>query len=169
MSNARNTVIKMNNFDGTETTETQSHVYVSDGTVLKTQSLAVFKDKFGTADSSLYADLAEKYEPDAVYEEGMVLAVGGSNEVTKYTNQNNVAGIVSFYPAFKMNEGLEDGVYIALKGKVPCKINGSAIKGQFIIADSNGFGKAVDLVENYSLLLGIALEDSINNKVMVKV
>jgi len=170
MSKSRSTVNKMNSFDGSSTGNLPGSVFIEEGGLLKRQSLDTFKANFGTAESSNYADLAEKYEADAEYEEGTVLAVGGDKEVTLYNNQTNVAGIVSAYPGLRLNESLEGGVYIALKGQVPCKINGEAKKGQHIVADTNGRGKAVnDLTGLVGLVLGVALENSINNTVKVKV
>ena len=114
----------------------------------------------GTATSADYADLAEKYLPDAEYGEGVVLAIGGDNEVTLYTKDTPLAGVVSLKPAFEMNADLEGGVYVALKGRVPCNINGSAKKGDIIIADDNGCGRAVSCITSFSeQKIGIALED----------
>jgi len=114
----------------------------------------------GTATSVDYADLAEKYLPDAEYGEGVVLAIGGENEVTEYKSGMPLAGVVSLIPAFEMNSSLEGGVFVALKGRVPCKINGSAKKGDIIIADDNGAGKAVDAITTFAdQKIGIALED----------
>ena len=114
----------------------------------------------GTATSADYADLAEKYLPDAEYGEGVVLAIGGDNEVTLYTKDTPLAGVVSLQPAFEMNADLEGGVYVALKGRVPCNINGSAKKGDIIIADDNGCGRAVSCITSFlEQKIGIALED----------
>lgn len=114
----------------------------------------------GEATSARYADLAEKYLPDAEYGEGTVLAVGGENEVTEYKSGMPLAGVVSIKPGFEMNIELEGGVFVALKGRVPCKINGSAKKGDIIIADDNGAGKAVNAITTFAdQKIGIALED----------
>lgn len=95
----------------------------------------------GTAINALYADLAERYEADAEYEPGTVLVFGGEVEVTttkKYAD-TRVAGVVSTKPAFKMNSGAgfsDTHPYIALKGKVPCKVVGHIKKGDLLVTSS---------------------------------
>jgi hypothetical protein len=91
-----------------------------------------------TAGSTLeatYADLAEKYMPDAEYEPGTVLIFDGSQEVTMSTGaeDHRVAGIVSTNPAYKLNSDLQGGVYIALVGRVPCKVVGTIRKGDMLV------------------------------------
>ena len=59
-----------------------------------------------------------------------------------------VAGVISTLPGLRMNvseENKEDPLwpFIALKGRIPCKINGTAQKGDYIVADDNGKCKAV--------------------------
>jgi hypothetical protein len=117
----------------------------------------------GRATSANWADLAEKYEADAEYPEGTVLAVGGSKEVTKYQDGMPLAGVVSLYPGFKMNntELTKDWPFVALKGRVPVKITGQANKGDYILADADGKGIAVSSLETFEQqqrLIGIALE-----------
>jgi hypothetical protein len=92
----------------------------------------------GIASSSRYADLAERYEADAVYDVGTVLVIGGEKEVTvtdKYAD-TRVAGVVSINPAYMMNSEAgndETHPYIALKGRVPCKVIGTIAKGDLLI------------------------------------
>jgi len=101
-----------------------------------------------TATSAYYADLAERYEADAEYDEGTVLVLGGDKEVTT-TNQfadTRVAGIVSKNPAYMMNSSAGNDnthPYIALKGRVLCKVIGSIKQGDLIVTSSvPGFGCA---------------------------
>jgi len=116
------------------------------------------------------ADIAEKYESDFDYDAGTVLGFGGNKEVTLYNKTLKVAGVVSTNPAYMLNSENE-GIYIALKGRVPCKINGDAKRGQYIIADDNGLGITVDnyTFEESRKLLGIAISDSSNSVVEIKV
>ena len=94
-----------------------------------------------TASRARYADLAERYEADAVYESGTVLVIGGDKEVTvtdKYAD-TRVAGIVSKNPAYMMNSEAgtdETHPYIALKGRVPCKVVGSINKGDLLVTST---------------------------------
>ena len=120
----------------------------------------------GRATSANWADLAEKYEADKEYDEGTVVAIGGDKEITEYREGMPLAGVVSFHPGVRMNvteENMEDPLFpfVALKGRVPVKIKGSATKGDYIIADDNGLGVAWWGVEpNFDpyKLIGIALE-----------
>jgi len=89
----------------------------------------------GTATSANYADLAEKYLADSEYAPGTVLIFGGDKEVTLSTEANDrrVAGVVSTNPAHMMNAGLKGGVYVALTGRVPCRVVGLIYKGDLIV------------------------------------
>jgi len=94
--------------------------------------------------------LAEKYLADADYLVGTVVSIGGEKEVTACTVGDRAIGIVSANPAYMMNSGLEGGTYIALKGRVPCKVIGQVKKGQKLVAGSNGaaqisFGNSADV------------------------
>jgi hypothetical protein len=116
----------------------------------------------GVATSAQWADLAEKYEADAEYGEGVVLGIGGDKEVTKYTKGMPLAGVVSAKPAFMMNntEETKDWPFIALKGRVPVNIKGTAKKGDYIIAYDGGKGIAVNRILTNStrdVIIGIAL------------
>ena len=130
----------------------------------------------GTAASANWADLAEKYLADEVYAPGTVLAIGGDAEVTLFKPGMKLAGVVSTQPGLMMNQtdaNRDDPMwpFVALKGRVPCFINGSAKKGQYIIADQDGKGRAVDelsTIAEYTMLIGIALEDG-TDEVEVKV
>ena len=109
----------------------------------------------GTATSALFADLAEKYLADQEYEVGTVVCVGGEAEVTAVNRGDRAFGVVSGNPAFRMNEGLVGGTYIALKGRVPVKINGPVNKGDRLIADSNGCaGVASVILKNMPIRAG---------------
>lgn len=126
-----------------------------------------------TATSANYADLAENYLGDKVYPAGTVLAIGGDNEVTEYNGRMPVAGVVSTNPAYIMNNSPENSenelyVAVALKGKVPCFVEGEVKKGQYVVAYRNGKGIASNTyVPEFHI--GVALENSVNGTVMVKV
>jgi hypothetical protein len=89
-----------------------------------------------TATQAQYADLAEKYLPDAHYEPGTVMVFAGEKEVTSAKNfmDRRIAGVVSSNPAYMMNSEQEGGIYIALQGRVPCKVIGTIKKGDMLIA-----------------------------------
>ena len=85
------------------------------------------------ATSAQYADLAEIYETDSTYDVGTVMIFGGEKEVTQSTSSNDtrVAGVISEYPAYLMNNKSE-GQAIALVGKVKCKVYGTISKGDLL-------------------------------------
>jgi len=122
----------------------------------------------GTATTAQYADLAENYAPDAVYGEGTVLMFGGTMEVTEATQGTTaIAGIVSTNPAFLMNEGL-DGVSVALRGRVPCKVYGPISKGDLMIAGSGGVAVS-DNNANPNAVLGRALANNEDGYAIIEV
>jgi len=91
----------------------------------------------GTATQAQYADLAEKYLPDQMYDPGYVLVFGGEKEVTTTTINCDykLAGVVSTDPAYLMNSALM-GVAIALKGRVPCNVVGPVHKGDILVTST---------------------------------
>lgn len=123
-----------------------------------------FNVGFGTATASRYADLAEKYLPDQDYDVGTVMVVGGSAEVTQSSGGDRAIGVISAKPGLMMNQDLENGVYVALKGRVPVKIHGSITKGQRLIAGPSGC--AVGVFGSHPDVFAIALEDSKGNNVV---
>lgn len=114
----------------------------------------------GTATAARYADLAEKYLTDKEYEAGTVVSVceHGDHEVEACQWGQRAIGVVSTNPAFMMNKDLEGGTYIALKGRVPCKVTGAVRKGQRLIAGNNG--TAVAAVPHAGDVFAIALNSS---------
>jgi hypothetical protein len=117
------------------------------------------------ASQARYADLAERYAADMIYEPGTVVVIGGDKEVTACEERAStaVAGIVSKNPAYMMNSDAgtdETHPYIALKGRVPCKIIGSIKKGDLLVT-STRFGHACAKLptDSSNAVIGKALED----------
>ena len=81
--------------------------------------------------------------PDREYEPGTVLVFGGDAEVTiaNAYMDTRIAGVVSTNPAYMMNSGQDGGVYVALQGRVPCKVTGKIRKGDMLVA-AGGLGVA---------------------------
>ena len=126
----------------------------------------------GATFESTYADLAEKYSPDADYEPSTVLVIGGTQEVTVTTERANVAraGIVSTHPAYMLNGELEDGVYIALTGRVPCKVTGMIKKGDLLVTSTlAGHAEAAQFGDNPNAAIGRALENFTGNSGVIEV
>jgi hypothetical protein len=119
-----------------------------------------------TATSARYADLAERYEADAVYDEGTVLVIGGEKEVTicQEWGATYWAGIVSKNPAYMMNSEAgsdETHPYIALKGRVPCKVVGPVSKGDMLACSAYpGHAQTISSDNfNPAAIIARALED----------
>jgi hypothetical protein len=121
-----------------------------------------FNTIFAKATSAQYADLAECYTADANYPPGTVVVFGGDQEVTISQNRGDakVAGVVSTNPSFIMNSGLEANhvVTVALVGRVPTKVNGPVCKGDMIISDVGGHGRACAQPE-FGTVIGKSLEN----------
>ena len=113
----------------------------------------------GTATSAKYADLAENYLADNAYEAGTVVCFGGDKEVTQSTAKGTtkIAGVVSTNPAYLMNSGLENGVAIALTGRVPCKVIGTVEPGDMLVASNIPGYAIVDNSPGVGAVLGKAV------------
>ena len=117
----------------------------------------------GTATAARYADLAENYEADSVYDPGTVVIFGGDKEITvsKFTHDPRIAGVVSTNPAHLMNAEQQNGTAVALQGRVPCKVKGMIAKGDVLVA-SGVPGVACKMVKDMyevGCVIGKALEN----------
>ena len=119
----------------------------------------------GTATAARYADLAEKYLADQEYEVGTVVMIGGVKEVTAADVNTRAVGVVSANPAYMMNSELQGGTYIALKGRVPCKVYGSVRKGDRLVAGPRG--TAIAAHGNYANVFAVALESTGSDSIAV--
>jgi hypothetical protein len=119
----------------------------------------------GATFQATYADLAERYHADQPYYPGTVLVIGGHNEVTTTVDRANtaVAGIVSTNPAYTLNAQAGDDVthpYIALKGRVPCRVIGPILKGDLLVTSAvPGYAERARTSDHPSAVLGRALEE----------
>jgi hypothetical protein len=140
------------NYRTAKTTVTANSIAARDGA--GDISANLFK---GTATAARYADLAEKYTTDQKYDPGTVVSIceHEGHEVEACKMGDRALGVVSTNPAYMMNSESE-GQYIALKGRVPCKVGGPIKKGQRLIAGGNGYAVA-GYGEN---VFGIALESN---------
>lgn len=119
----------------------------------------------GLATSAEYADLAERYEADAEYEAGTVVRLGGTHEITQtmQAHDSDVFGIVSTSPGFEMNAGAGTDAthpFVALAGRVPCKVIGKVVKGQRIVSSATpGHAMAIATpADQCYAIIGRALE-----------
>ena len=117
-----------------------------------------------TASQAQYADLAERYEAEAPVEPGTVVHFGGTKEIKECDEDgcSKVAGIISTTPAYMMNADAGDDSthpYVALKGRVPCKVQGSIKKGDMMVSAGNGRARA-EADPKMGSVIGKAIADS---------
>jgi len=119
-----------------------------------------------TVTQARYADLAEKYDADAIYDPGTVVVFGGIREITitNIEEDTRVAGVISTNPAYLMNVDSE-GLAVALRGKVPCKVIGPVKKGDILVSSATS-GCAMASRSNNPLaasIIGKSLEDKFDS------
>jgi len=124
----------------------------------------------GTALDALYADLAERYEADAVYPYGTVVKIGGNKEITQTDKDycSDVFGVISDNPAVRMNSGAGDSKthpYVALSGRIPCRVVGKVNKGERLVSSTvPGHAMAGTDGLYHQVVIGRALETKINDE-----
>ena len=121
----------------------------------------------GNANTAYYADLAEKYLPDANYVPGTVVIFGGDKEITQSTvaNDRRIAGVISTMPAWGMNEKLVGGIFVALTGRVPTKVVGTVEKGDLMVSSGIPGVAMANNDAKMGTVIGKALESYNSNEV----
>lgn len=126
----------------------------------------VFANTFdGVASSAEYADLAERFEADGVYEPGTVVALGGAAEITAVGEElsEDVFGVISGRAAYLMNSAAgtnETHPAVAMTGRVPVRVVGVVKKGDRLVSAGGGLAKAAKPGEATGLnTIGRALEN----------
>jgi len=123
---------------------------------------------YGEASSAQYADLAERYLADEAYKPATVVVFGGKYEITQSTesHQRSVAGVISTKPAYLMNDAEEDGLAVALQGRVPCQVQGPINKGDLVVtSDIPGVAQRLDDAKYMpGCVIGKALETILSNE-----
>lgn len=119
-----------------------------------------------------YADLAENYVADTVYDPGTVLDFSGEFEVTlsSIDGSKKVAGVVSTNPAYLMNS-TQPGEFIAsiaLQGRVPTKVVGPIAKGDMMVSNGQGFARA-EGNPAVGTVIGKALENFVGGAGVIEV
>ncbi len=93
------------------------------------------------------ADLAEKYtivQDESEWQIGHVVCVNrdplidADVEVSQEVGSSVVVGVISGDPAFLMNSDMENGVDVAIKGRVSCFVQGPVAKGVNLISGEDG-------------------------------
>jgi len=130
-------------------------------------STGYFNTIFAKATSAQYADLAEKYIADAEYPSGTVVIFGGDQEITvsNISHDTRLAGVVSTNPAYLMNSG-EQGLPVALTGRVPCQVRGPVQKGDVLVNVEQGIAGRLDPSKaTWGCVLGKSLENYSGNSI----
>ena len=101
----------------------------------------------GTRITAQYADMAERFEADEVYEAGTVVELGGSAEITLVTDDlsEKVLGVISTRAAYLMNSGAGSDLThppVAMTGRVPVQVTGMVRKGDRLVSAGNGHARA---------------------------
>jgi hypothetical protein len=113
---------------------------------------------------STYADLAERFEADALYDAGTVVEMGGDKEVTavQYELSEDVFGVVSTTAGYLMNAMAGDDdthPAIAIGGRVHVKVTGKVRKGERLVSAGKGIARAAKPGEATAFnIIGRALE-----------
>lgn len=102
---------------------------------------------FATATSAQYADLAERFAADEIYDAGTVVELGGTQEITASTLDlsDRVFGVISTQAAYLMNGAAgTDATHppVAMTGRVPVKVTGTVNKGDRLVSAGNGIARA---------------------------
>jgi hypothetical protein len=96
-----------------------------------------------------YADLAERFEADAVYIPGTVVEIGGLKEITAVVQDlsDAVFGVISTAAGFLLNGAAgsnETHPPIAVNGRVPVRVIGTCKKGDRLVSAGNGLARAAN-------------------------
>lgn len=123
----------------------------------------------GSRLNATYADLAERFAADDVYDPGTVVALGGTQEITavKYELSEDVFGVISNTAAYLMNAGAgNDRSHppVAVSGRVSVKVTGIVKKGDRLVSAGNGIARSAKKNEATSFnTIGRSLEDKLDN------
>jgi hypothetical protein len=134
-------------------------------------SSSYFNTVYATATTALYADVAERFETDTMYDPGTVVELGGTKEITMVRNElsDSVFGVISTKPAFTMNGGAGSDIThppVAMTGRVPVKTVGTVRKGNRLVSAGNGFARAAQPGEATAFnTIGRALTDKLSDDV----
>ena len=115
--------------------------------------------------NATYADLAERFAADDVYDAGTVVQLGGTDEITavQYELSEDVFGVISDTAAYLMNAGAgSDTTHppVAVSGRVQVKVTGIVKKGDRLVSAGNGIARAAGAGEaTHFNVIGRALED----------
>jgi len=131
-----------------------------------------FNRVFATSTSALYADVAERYAADAVYEPGTLVELGGEQEITLCVDPNSerVFGVISEHPAYLLNAGAGgDDTHppVALMGRVGVKVQGQGQAGDRLVCAGNGVAEVADKDASSWMIIGRLLNSKDTNDIEI--
>ena len=163
---------------GSVSSEGGTFTVSSNATNANTGSTIVFRDGSGnfsagvitaTATQARYADLAEMYAADGDIEAGTVVHFAGEGKLAACDEANHhaVAGIISTDPAYLMNTD-QEGVALAISGRVPCKVTGVVNAGDLMVSAGNGMAMANNSPA-IGTVIGKAIESNAGGEAVIEV
>ena len=163
---------------GSVSSEGGTFTVTSNATNANTGSTIVFRDGSGnfsagvitaTATQARYADLAEMYAADGDIEAGTVVHFAGEGKLAACDEANHhaVAGIISTDPAYLMNSE-QEGVALAISGRVPCKVTGVVNAGDLMVSAGNGMAMANNSPA-IGTVIGKAIESNAGGEAVIEV
>lgn len=99
--------------------------------------------------NSTYADLAERFAADDVYEPGTVVELGGDKEITMVQEElsESIFGVISNTAGYVMN-GMagsdETHPPVAVTGRVQVKVKGRVKKNDRLVSAGKGYARAAE-------------------------
>jgi hypothetical protein len=130
-----------------------------------------FNTVFAKATTAQYADVAERFAADQVYEAGTVVELGGSAEITLSNTElgENVFGVISTNAAYLMNSAAgTDATHppVAMTGRVPVRAIGQIRKGDRLVSAGNGLARSAATGEATAFnVIGRALKDKVDTDI----
>lgn len=101
----------------------------------------------GSRLNATYADLAERFAADDIYDAGTVVQLGGTDEITavQYELSEDVFGVISDTAGYLMNATAGDDRThppVAVSGRVQVKVTGIVNKGDRLVSAGEGIARA---------------------------
>lgn len=125
----------------------------------------------GSRLNATYADLAERFAADDMYDPGTVVELGGEKEITAVRHElsEDVFGVISNTAGYVMNAGAgndETHPPVAVTGRVKVRIKGKVRKGDRLVSAGLGIARAASKGEATSFnTIGRALETKTTDSV----
>ena len=147
---------------GASNSGSQNEIFTVSGTSKFTGATEIDGTLTATASQARYADLAELYLSDVKYPAGTVVDIGGEKEITVAVD--DFFGVISTQPGQIMNSSLDDGVPVALAGRVPVRVIGTVNKGsRLVMSELPGVARSLRPGESWSShqIIGRSLENKV--------